>query len=307
MKFYGKDIQQDHLFIKVLNQSNYAYWIASDLDHFVDSKDNISPYEYYKLINQYNLSIDILNRSDTQSNELDGDHKKCAVALSNFIKISLRNFKFFDTKIRSNSELKEILYIETIDQEKDFHEIYLHYLPEISAERAALKSFSYMSETVSDILMLDTEYDIEENNKISKKISKNFKLAKEEVEIALMNPSHFDYIINDLNIINAFSSDKLSKNNFKTLVDKNIYYLSLWKEFYYINEHFYYDLFSNKKDLEVTDFKLFDYESQKYSSEINNIAIDKTSYLLKYMNINIPNIEIFSNRLNKNIMKLLKI
>ena len=51
MKFYGKDIQQDHLFIKVLNQSNYAYWIASDLDHFVDSKDNISPYEYYKLIN----------------------------------------------------------------------------------------------------------------------------------------------------------------------------------------------------------------------------------------------------------------
>lgn len=35
--------------------------------------------------------------------------------------------------------------------------------------------------------------------------------------------------------------------------------------------------------------------------------MEKTSYLLKSMNIDIPNIEIYSNRLNKNVMELLKI
>jgi len=129
MNFFGKDKKQDKLFVEIKNSFELIYWIAADVDHFVES--------YPEKINKKLLSIifDNINKFNNFFNEtlskaesLSGIHKDCANLIKDYTKLSLEQFDF--TKI-SNSSLEEkndIHFLRLINAEAKFRDRYLYYL-----------------------------------------------------------------------------------------------------------------------------------------------------------------------------------
>ena len=53
-------------------------------------------------------------------------------------------------------------------------------------------------------------------------------------------------------------------------------------------------------NLEESDYDLVQYETQNYQAQINIIGIDIVQSALRFMNVDVPSIEIYSKRLLKN-------
>jgi len=297
MVFFGKNNLHDYIFLKVLYKYHYAYWVAADVDHYVDSSINVSPYQYYKLIDQFNKGIKFLHDANKESQCLKGDHKKCLDALFSYVAISIKNFKFFDFNIKNNSELREILYLEVLDHEKDFHSVYSNYLADNSLEKAMIQGYTFMSDTIKDILLLDVRGDHKTNKEISSQIANKFMLAKDTIDFALNNIPKKNSILDEFKIISSQRNTDLVEDNINEIIDLNISFMKLWREFYLVHQHFYEDLFSEQSQLDQIDHVLFDHEAQKYSSEINITGIEITTKMLKYLKIEPFTVDIFSSKL----------
>ena len=77
MNFFGKDIKQDKLFVEIKNSFELIYWIAADLDHFVES--------YPEKINKKLLSLIFynINKFNNFFNEIKKRTKKIDALINN--------------------------------------------------------------------------------------------------------------------------------------------------------------------------------------------------------------------------------
>ena len=243
MKFFNINLEQDITYLKASNKYNLAYWVASDVDHYVDNKKNISANEYNRLINQYKIALEIFSEGDQLAETLSDNHQSCAKALRGFVRQSIENFNFFSRKEIQYSESKDIKLLMMVDMEKDFHKEFVRYLLPHQAESFVMKSYEYMTSAAEGLLGLDGCFDSERIYKSQRKIVDNFRLAKKTIDCALENQDCLDGLINEFVIMSSASKANLEDNDLYSFCNKKIEGMQLWREFYSLDEQFYSDIF----------------------------------------------------------------
>lgn len=306
MNFYFKDPIQDIRYIEVTNTYNLAYWIATDANHFVENKSNISAFNLNKLINQFKLAIDTFEHANNLSMCLRGNHKIAANALKQFVHMCLDDLNFYSQDKKTDSEAYEINLLSQLDHEKDFQANYLHFMNPNHAEYLTLKSYSHMNEIAEDMLLIDLSTNSIENFERAKNIVTGFNLAKTTINDAIQNPASFEGMIDEFEIINTYRGDNLNQQDFTKLCDMHIEYMKLWREYYSINEQIFKDIYIDRLDLDKSEYDLIQHEALSYQSMINEYGIEISKLTLKLINIDIPFIEIFSKHLISSPLSFIK-
>ena len=306
MNFYFKDPIQDIRYIEVTNTYNLAYWIATDANHFVENKSNISAFDLNKLINQFKLAIDTFEHANNLSMSLRGDHKIAANALRHFVNMCLDDLNFYSDDKKADSEAYEINLLSQLDHEKEFQANYLHFMNPNHAEYLTLKSYSHMNAIAEDMLLIDLSTNSIENFERAKNIVTGFNSAKTTINYAIQNPASFEGMIDEFEIINTSRSDNLNQQDFTKLCDMHIEYMKLWREYYSINEQTFRDIYIDNLSLEESEYDLIQHEALSYQSKINQYGIEISKLTLEFMNIDVPHIEVFSNKLIDNPLSFMR-
>jgi hypothetical protein len=306
MNFYFKDPNQDIKYIEVTNTYNLAYWIATDVNHFVENKSNLSAFNLNKLINQFKLAIDTFERANNLSVCLRGDHKIAANALRQFVQMCLDDLNFYSEDKKKDSEAYEINLLSQLDHEKEFQANYLHFMNPNHAEYLTLKSYSHINQIAEDMLLIDLSTNSIENFERAKNIVIGFNLAKTTISYAIQNPASFEGMIDEFEIINTSRSDNLNQQDFTKLCDMHIEYMKLWREYYSINEQTFKDIYIDNLSLEESEYDLIQHEALSYQSKINQNGIEISKLTLEFMNIDVPHIEVFSNKLIDNPLSFMR-
>ena len=297
MKFFNKNQEQDLIYLEISNKYNLAYWIAADLDHYVEHKSNIRPHEYCKLIMQYKLAMDIFENAGYTSYQLVDDHKRCAEALKGFVGICLKEFNFYSKAENQDSEAEEINFLKIMDDERDFHKDFVEFLSPNEAEGYIIKSYSYMTSASESLMLLDSESNPKRNLRLAESAVSNFRLAKETIDDCLQNEDCLDGIIDEYLIMASKNTVNLKDNTPYEFCKKNVEYMGVWREFYSLNEQLYKDVFIDSLDIDDSDYDLVNHENVQYLAKLNSLAIDICRTSLILMGCELENFEIYSNKL----------
>ena len=297
MKFFNKNQEQDLIYLEISNKYNLAYWIAADLDHYVEHKSNIRPHEYPKLIMQYKLAMDIFENAGYNSCQLVDDHKRCAEALKGFVGICLKEFNFYSKAENQDSEAEEINFLKIMDDERDFHKDFVEFLSPNEAEGYIIKSYSYMTSASESLMLLDSESNPKRNLRLAESAVSNFRLAKETIDDCLQNEDCLDGIIDEYLIMASKNTVNLKDNAPYEFCKKNVEYMGVWREFYSLNEQLYKDVFIDSSDIDDSDYDFVNHENVQYLAKLNSLAIDICRTSLILMGCELENFEIYSNKL----------
>ena len=140
----------------------------------------------------------------------------------------------------------------------------------------------------------------------AKNIVAGFNLAKKTINRAIQNQESFEGMIDEFKIINTFRAKSLTQQDFLKLCDKHIEYMKLWKEYFSINEQAFRDIYIDGLSLEESEYELIQHEALSYQSKINNYGIEISMLTLELMNIDVPHIEVFSNKLINNPLSFMR-
>ena len=297
MKFFNKNQEQDLIYLEISNKYNLAYWIAADLDHYVEHKSNIRPHEYCKLIMQYKLAMNIFENAGYTSYQLVDDHKRCAEALKGFVGICLKEFNFYSKAENQDSEAEEINFLKIMDDERDFHKDFVEFLSPNEAEGYIIKSYSYMTSASESLMLLDSESNPKRNLRLAESAVSNFRLAKETIDDCLQNEDCLDGIIDEYLIMASKNTVNLKDNAPYEFCKKNVEYMGVWREFYSLNEQLYKDVFIDSLDIDDSDYDFVNHENVQYLAKLNSLAIDICRTSLILMGCELENFEIYSNKL----------
>jgi len=298
MIFFNKNPEHDKNFLEIQTKINFCYWIAHDIDHFYQaSKDSLNTFEYTKLKNQLNEIFNIFESINITKSDISKNHKECLYALRNFTDSCLKDFDFINNPKLQDSESEEINLLNLLYAEKNFHEIYLHHLHSKEMEAYVLRSFSLFSKGGEILVNLASELEFENHDKIEKlsiDAIKSFRLARFEMERAIKDPNVIEYLLDELEII---SDGLLLEKDSKEFIELNFDYLRLWKEYFLSFERYCMDI--QEEGEGEACYEIFDFESKNCLSYINILAYKINMFYLKKMNINMPHLEIFSERIIK--------
>ena len=298
MIFFNKNPEHDKNFLEIQTKINFCYWIAHDIDHFYQaSKDSLNTFEYTKLKNQLNQIFNIFENINISSSDMNKKHKECLYALRDFTDSCLKEFDFVNNPKFQDSESEEINLLNLLYAEKNFHKIYLHHLHPKEMEAYVLRSFSLFSEGGEMLVNLASELEFQNHDKIEKlsiDAIKSFRLARFEMERAIKEPNVIEYLLDEIEII---SDGLLSEKDSKEFIELNFDYLKLWKEYFLSFERYCMDIQEEGED--EACYEIFDFESKNCLSYINILAYKINMFYLKKMNVDMPNLEIFSQRIIK--------
>ena len=299
MIFFNQNPEHDKNFLQIQTKINFCYWIAHDIDHYYQaSKESLNTFEYTKLKNQLNDAFNIFRQIDIENSNMSENHKECLNALRNFTEHCLKDFDFTNNRILKDSESEEMNLLNLINTEKDFHQIYLNYLHPKEMEAYVLKSFSLFSQGGESLVNLASELEFQNNSKIEKlsiKTIESFRFARFEIENAIKDPNTIEYLLDELEII---SNGVILEEDSKELIELNFDYLRLWKEYFLSFERYCLDIL-DEQDREEAYFEIFDFESKNCLSYLNILAYKINMFYLKKMDVDVPNLEIFSQRIIK--------
>jgi len=297
MIFFNQNPEHDRNFLKIQTQLNLSYWIAADINHYYElSKTNINTYEYKKLLAQYQSALSLFKCVNIDNSDTGEDHKNCLKALEKFIEYCLMEFDFSKTPRLQDSESEEVNYLHMHNLETEFHKTYMEYLIPCEMETYILRSFLFFGKGCESITHLSSEIEFSNEKKIedlSKETIKNFRLARYELEIVLKDPNALECMLDEFIII---TGNKSLEENAKEFVELNFGYLKLWKEYYLAHEKYCEDILNGDSE-EESESELFEFECNNCLSFINTMAIKSNLFILKNMQVNTPNIEIYSQRL----------
>tara|TARA_Y100000385_G_scaffold284746_1_gene343351 strand:- start:180 stop:1109 length:930 start_codon:yes stop_codon:yes gene_type:complete len=298
MIFFNKNLEHDKKFLEIQTKINFCYWIAHDIDHFYQaSKDSLNTFEYTKLKNQLNEIFNIFESIYITKSDISKNHKECLYALRKFTEGCLKDFDFINNTKFQDSESEEINLLNLLYAEKNFHTTYLHHLHPKEMEAYVLRSFSLFSKGGEMLVNLASELEFQNHDKIEKlsiDAIKSFRLARFEMERAIKEPNVIEYLLDELEII---SDGLLSEKDSKEFIDLNFDYLRLWKEYFLSFERYCMDIQEEGED--EACYEIFDFESKNCLSYINILAYKINMFYFKKMNINMPHLEIFSERIIK--------
>ena len=299
MKFFNQNIKHDKVFIELQTKLNFSYWIASDVNHYYENtKEIINAYQYKKLLKQYQTSIDIFKSVDVYAADIGRDQKTTLYALSDFVKGCIKFSDISDNKSQLDSESQEINLLNMLNIEREFQNIYLKYLHPDELESLIMKSYIFLENGVESLMKLTSQLEFDDQKEIknlSFKILNDLKLSRECLDSALQNPSGIELMFDELIIITGGTLSKEDVSDFSKL---NFDYIKLLKEYVMVHERYFENLI-NDKNIEDNDENLFDFECNNYLASINVLAIKLNLFIFKKMEISVPQLEIFSQRIIK--------
>ena len=301
MIFFNQNQSQDRNFIELQTQLNFSYWIAADLEHYFDSfKNDINQLEYKRLLKQYGIAVDLYKSVDISSESLSLEQNKCLQALKEHVYECLsKELNFFDKKL-NDSESEESSIIYQIDRHDDFQKKYMHYLHTNEFESYLLRAYGSLGDAIKISLQLTSNIEFDDYKKIGKttyEVFKNFKIGREELEKAINDPYVLEGILDEFAII---SSSKTSDNDVKKYCDMQFEFLQLWKDYFLVCENFYCQLYDHNDDAEeLAEINLFNHETNNYLGLINTVSIRMHQFILSKLNVDVPEVEIYSSRMIK--------
>ena len=142
MNFYGKNEEQDKYFVEIRNCLELAYWISSDIDHFVEnSQEKINKQALDMIFFNSNNLKEFVDKTIKKLENLDGAHKECALLLANYTKFCIKEFDFINNKKRE-SEPEDIKFSRMLDADIDFRDQYEKYFLRTDIELYRIKSLT---------------------------------------------------------------------------------------------------------------------------------------------------------------------
>jgi hypothetical protein len=301
MNFYNDNKIQDKLFMEIQVKYNLSYWIASDVDHFVENfPELLSESDFKNLREQYIFALDIFKDANKKAFLLDGRHKRCEQILSQYTKKCLEDFKYPKLMDAEDSESEEIAMLEIISTQNNFSRNYIKYLSGDDMELYVINSYSFFSKAITGMmhlnLLLNRENE-DESLKVAHEIISDLNTAKSILDQCLSAKNWIEAMVDDILIISSASPSNKDVSKF---LDSNIEFLQLWKELYFIYSEFYSSLIETGFEYDEVEYSIMNFESTKYLGKININAIKNCYIILDMMNINISQTEIFSIRTIKN-------
>lgn len=302
MIFFNQNQSQDRNFIELQTRLNFSYWIAADLEHYFGSfKNNINQLEYKRLLKQYDIAVDFYKSTDISSTNLCLDQKKCLLTLKNHVCECLyKELNFFDEKLH-DSELEELNIICQIDRHDNFQKKYMYYLHTNEFECYLLRAYGSLGDAIKTSLQLTLDIEFGDYKKIGNttyEIFKKFKIGRKELEKGINDPYVLEGILDEFAIIS--SSKTYNNDDVKKYCDMQLEFLELWKDYFLVCENFYCQLYDHNDEAEEqAEINLFNHETNNYLGLINTVSIRMHQFILNKLNIDVPEIEIYSSRMIK--------
>ena len=297
MNFYNDNKIQDRLFMEIQVKYHLSYWIASDIDHFVENfPELLSESDFTNLRKQFIFALDIFKDANDKASLLNGRHKRCEHILNDYTKKCLKDFKHSKLLDTVDSELEEIAMNEIISLQNNFSRDYIKYLSGDDIELYLINSYSFFSKAITSMMRLNSllkRENEDESLKVANEIISDLNTAKSILDQCLSTKNWIEAMVDEMLIISEASP---SKNNVTKFIDSNIEFLQLWKELYFIYSQYYSSLIENTFEYDEVEYSIMSFESNKYYGKININAIKNCYIILDMMNINISKTEIFSVR-----------
>tara|TARA_Y100001970_G_C14194687_1_gene837353 strand:+ start:1119 stop:2030 length:912 start_codon:yes stop_codon:yes gene_type:complete len=302
MNFYGKNFNQDKLFVEIRNSLELAYWIASDNDHFVESFPEMIDKNILRNIYSNSSKLEgFLNKTTKKINNLEGQHKKCATLLAKYTEFCIEEFSI---KLKS-SESDEENFLRIINADLRFRSKFNKYYLKTDVEFYRSRAYSQLSYAL--LAMLDfTVYSADE---LDSTLAENKRkdvieyLSSAEKTLGIGNRLMKANNVSTRDFSIAYSGKTC--NSIEDYYDLQVELNMILKELFFIQR----DLYEQLKDdhLDLSEIKLYDYETQKYYGKMNIIGYKIGKLILEEMNIDIPNFEIFSPLTIKDQLDFIKV
>lgn len=299
MKFFNKNNNHDREFIKLQTKLNYSYWIAADIEHYYqNNKNNINRYEFEQLNIQYQKSLDIFNSVNIAATDISVEHKSALFALRSFVKACIEHCDIKHDRSLLDSESFEINIYEIIQIEKEFHKVFLNQLHPDEMETYVIQSYIFFEKGCELLTKLISEiefFDKENIAKLSEQILSNFKIARDTLDKALTNPNSFELALDELSIIN---NGILIESDVKEFSNLNSDYIKHWKELVQAYERYCLNIL-NEDEEGACHSEILDFEVANYLGLINILAMEINTFILKKLDLKIPDLQIYSKRIIK--------
>lgn len=305
MNFYGKNAQQDRYFIEIRNCLELIYWVASDIDHFVESNP--------ELIDKKVLEIIFLNSSTLKNfyieteekiNSLKSPHKECALVLADYIKCCIEEFDFIQN--RSQEESEDIKYSRMLDADINFRDKFKKYFLKTDVELYRFNAFRHFTLALSSLI--DFTAFAGNSSELSLAENKRKKALKHicDAEIALRTGCRFletcDTSTREFFIAYTGNPRVSAQQHYQLQVEFNL----VLQELFFVQRDFY-SQFDNNQIPEDLEFQLVDYETAKYYGQLNQIGFAISKIILGAMNKDVPNFVLLSPLANKNQLDFIKV
>ena len=302
MIFFNKNTKHDKQFLELQTRLNYSYWIASDAHHYFENSENtINTYEYKKLVKQFNSAIKMAEDISISSTNLGHDHAQCLRILKKFVLECINELNFSKNIRLKDSESEEIDMRNQLQIQENFIKAYLPYLHPHETESYMQKSFLIFAKACNNINELYFCLEFNDTDSYKKGINKviaEFKLARTKIEEGIDDPLLVEGILDEYSIM---SFKKYSGNHVQKYVDLHFEHMNLWIEFFLAYEQSFGELFNERQseEDESVNSLMLDYQQNHYYGLININAIEIHQLMFKKMDIDIPKIDVYSQRLIK--------
>ena len=303
MKFFGKDIDRDLLFLEQRSKYYLASWMAIDIENFLASKEiKIGSLTKQRLYDQFSLAIRFVMEADDIKQFTKGAHKNCLSVVSKRAKLFLEYLDIDALLKRSSGDSVNAFY-DLSKANNQFFKSYQKYLDPNDFENKIYKGTKHFDKgfvETCDLLFHFNEADHDQIIKRSKLISSSFFIAEQHLKNALLDERGYElFRIQFQTLANNLKDIERRKYLFQESLNSNIEYIKVFKELCLINRLFHENLSEDIKFMgSLESMFLFD-QMDQYQALMIRHAIDACLSVLKVVNSSIPHIEIFSGRLIK--------
>ena len=306
MNFYGKDFNQDKLFVEIRNSLELAYWIASDNDHFVESFPEMIDKNILKNIYLNSSKLDnFLSETSKKINTLNGQHKKCATLLSKYIHYCVEECDFAKNQ-ENKSESDDKKFSTMLYEDLSFREKFTKYYLKTDVEFYRSKAFAEFSCALSAAI----DFTIYNGEKLDSTLAENkrddvirhLNKAERALSIGCRLLKADKASIRDFNIAYSGKSGKGVEDYYDLQVEFN----SILKELFFVQKEFYEQL-ENDEFSDFPELDLYDHETKKYYGKMNIIGYEISKLILDNMSVDVPNFELLSPLTIKDQLDFIKV
>ena len=307
MNFFDNNIKQDKLFIEINNRLSLCYWMASDIDNFVENFPELINKNILKQIFKNSNSLNVFfEQAKDDISKLNGVHKECALEIYHFVKVCMEEFEcihsmpFQDEP--EDSKLSKIIDLDIYLRDQLTQKYLLH--SDVEYHRnMAYKFYTKSSWALTDFISYLSQKDEHELAKRALKFGlHNLNKAQRAIDIGMNFLKRSDISTKELRI--ALKDNNYVPTQFKEIYtneyqDLQVNFNITLKELFFVTKEFYAQ-FEDDQDPSDAEFKLFSHESNQYLSKLNQVGFEISKLMLTIMDINLPNYQLLSNMTIKN-------
>ncbi len=314
MNFFDNDIKQDKLFIEINNRLSLCYWMASDIDNFVENFPELINKNILKQIFKNSNSLNVFFEQVKEDiSKLNGTHKECALEIYHFVKVCMEEFEcIHSTPFQDepeDSKLSKIIDLDIYLRDQLTQKYLLH--SDVEYHRnMAYKFYTKSSWALTDFISYLSQKDEQELAKRALKFGlHNLNNAERAIDVGMNFLKHSDTSTKELRIAlkdNKYLSTQSKDIYINEYYDLQVNFNIILKELFFVTKEFYAQ-FEDDQDPSDAEFKLFSHESNQYLSKLNQVGFEISKLMLTIMDGDLPNYQLLSEMTIKNHLDYIRV